>query len=80
MNEVAMKKHEIFNKLGALSGQELGSVADFIDFMNYKKKQTIKKKIIKLQGILKGYAVDSMDVTEFRQQSWKHLEEEFKDE
>jgi hypothetical protein len=69
MNETAMKKHEIFNKLGALSGQELGSVADFIDFINYKKKKPTKKKFVKLQGILKRYAVDSMDITKFRQQS-----------
>ena len=76
----AIKKHEIFNKLGDLSGQELGSIADFIDFMKYKKKQPTKKKIIKLQGILKDYPVDSMDLTNFRQESWKHLEEEFRDE
>jgi hypothetical protein len=80
MNEAAIKKHEIFNKLVDLSGPELGSVADFIDFMKYKKKQPLKKNIIKLQGILKGYNVDFMDLTKFRQESWKHLEEEFGNE
>lgn len=80
MNEAAIKKHEIFNKLVDLSGPELGTVADFIDFMKYKKKQSPKKNILKLQGILKGYHVDFTDLTKFRQASWKHLEEEFGNE
>jgi len=44
MNEAAMKQHQIFNKLGKLSGQELCSVADFIDFLNYKKKQPTERR------------------------------------
>ena len=80
MNEAAIKKHEIYNKLGDLSGQELGSVADFIDFMKHKKKQPTKKKIIKLQGILKSYDVDFGDLKKFKQESWKHLEKEFGNE
>lgn len=80
MNEAALKKHEIFNKLAELSGQELGAVADFIDFMKYKKKQPQKKNFIKLQGILKDYNVNFMNLTTCRQETWKHLEEEFQDE
>ena len=81
MNEAAIKKHEIYNKLGDLSGPELGSVADFIDFMKHKKKtQPTKKKIIQLQGILKDYDVDFGDLKKFKQESWKHLEEELGNE
>lgn len=80
MNEAAIKKHEIYNKLGALSGQDLGSVADFIDFMQHKKKQPTEKKIIQLQGILKGCDVDFGELKKFQQESWKHLEEEFGNE
>ncbi len=80
MNEAAIKKHEIYNKLGVLSGQDLGSIADFIDFMQYKKKQPAEKKIIRMQGILKGCDVDFGGLKKFRQESWKHLEEEFGNE
>ena len=80
MNEAAMKQPEILNKLKNLSGKELGSVADFIDFMQYRKKQSSKEKIVKLQGILKEYTFDPDDLKTLRKQSWMHLEEEFKDE
>lgn len=80
MNEAALKKHEIYNKLGALSGQDLGSVADFIDFMKHKKKPPMKRNILKLQGILQGYDVDFGNLKKFQQESWAHLEEEFGDE
>jgi len=76
MNDAAIKKHEIYNKLAGLSGQDLGSVADFIDFMKHKKKQPTKRTIIKLQGILKGCDVDFGELKKFQQESWKHLEEE----
>jgi len=76
INEAAIKKHEIYNKLGGLSGQDLGSVADFIDFMKHKKKQPTQKTIIKLQRILKGCDVDFEELKKFEQESWNHLEEE----
>jgi hypothetical protein len=77
MNEAAIKKHEIYNKLWALSSKDLGSVADFIDFMQHKKKPTTKKKIIKLQGVLQGFDVDFGELKKFQIESWNHLEEEF---
>ena len=76
MNEAAIKKHEIYAKLGSLSGAELGTVVDFIDFMKHRKKQPEAKKIIKLQGLLNGYDIDFGALSKFRQGSWKHLEEE----
>jgi len=66
MNEAAIKKHKIYNKLSDLSGHDLGSVADFIDFMKHKKKQPTKKTIIKLQRILKGCDVDFRELKKFQ--------------
>jgi hypothetical protein len=80
MNEAALKKHEIYNKLGNLSGQDLGSIADFIDSMKHKKKQSMKRNTIKLQGILQGCDVDFGGLKKFQQESWTHLEEEFGNE
>jgi len=76
MNVTAIKRHEIYNKLGYLSGLDLGSVADFIDFMQHKKKQPTTKKIIKLQGIVQGYHVDFDELKQFRQEVWRKLEGE----
>jgi len=80
MNEAALKKHEIYNKLDTLSGQDLGSVADFIDFMKYKKKPLMKRNILKLQGILQGCDIDFGKLKKFQQESWTHLEEELGNE
>ncbi len=38
MNEAALVKHEIYNKLAQLSGAELNSIAYFIDFVGHKKQ------------------------------------------
>ncbi|MEW6220671.1 MAG: hypothetical protein AB1634_14235 [Thermodesulfobacteriota bacterium] len=76
MNETAIKRHEIYTKLASLSGQDLGSVADFIDFMKHKEKRQTTKNIIKLHGILQGYDIDLGELKKFKQESWKHLEEE----
>ena len=51
MNKAALKKHEIYNKLMELNEQEMGAIADFIDFTRYKR-QLEDKKVIKLEGIL----------------------------
>lgn len=40
--------------------QELGAIADFIDFIMHKKPLE-DKKVIKLEGILKGYDIDISD-------------------
>ena len=80
MNETALKKHEIYGKLMRLSGQELHSVADFIDFVQHKKQQPPKKKIIKLQGILADYDLDLFNLKKFKEESWRHLEGEFENE
>jgi len=75
MDKAALKKHEIYNKLTELTEQELGTVADFIDFMRYKK-QLEDKKVIKLEGILKGYDIDFSDLKKFKEETWKHVDEE----
>ncbi len=76
MNKAALKKHEIYNKLMDLAEQEVGAVADFIDFVRYKK-QLENKKLLKLQGILKGYEIDFSDLKKFQEETWKHVDEEF---
>ena len=75
MNKAALKKHEIYNKLLDLNERELFNIADYIDFMRYKQRRK-KKKIIKLRGILKDYDIDFSDLKEFREKTWKHVEEE----
>lgn len=80
MNEAALIKHEIYGKLARLSGAELNSVADYIDFVRHKKQQPLRKKIIKLQGILSDYDFDLTDLDKFKQGSWQHLEGEFENE
>lgn len=76
MNKAALKKHDIYNKLTEFTEQEeLGAIANFIDFMRYKK-QVEDKKIIKLEGILKGYDIDLSDLKKFKEETWKHVDEE----
>jgi hypothetical protein len=58
MNKAALEKHKIYNKLMELNEQELGAIADFIDFTRYKR-QLEDKKVIKLEGILKGFEIST---------------------
>ena len=76
MNKAAFKKHEIYNKLAEFTEQELGAIVDYIDFLRHKK-QLEEKKLIKLEGILKGYDIDLSELKKFRKETWKHVEEEF---
>ena len=78
MDKTALKKHEIYNKLAEFTEKELGDIVDFIDYMRHKK-QLEDKKIIKLEGILKGYDVDLSDLKKFKDKTWKHVNEEFVD-
>jgi len=75
MNKAGLKKHEIYNKLTQLTEQELGSIVDYIDFVRHKK-QLEAKKVIKLEGILKGYDINFSDLKKFKKETWKHVEEE----
>lgn len=75
MDKAALKKHEIYDKLTEFTEQELRAIADFIDYMRYKK-QLEDKKVIKLEGILKGYDIDFSDLKKFKEDTWKHVEKE----
>jgi Protein of unknown function (DUF2281) len=75
MDKTALKKHEIYSKLSELSEQELRTIADFIDFMRHKKLKD--KKIFKLEGILKDYDIDLSDLKKLKEETWKHVDEEF---
>ena len=76
MSKAAITKTEIYNKLTGFSKQDLDAIANFIDVMRHKKKLEAKK-IIKLEGILKGYDIDFSDLKKFKQQTWKHVDQEF---
>jgi len=75
MNKAALKKHEIYNKLSEFSEKDLSSIVDYIDFMR-QKKNLEGGRIIKLEGILKGYDLDISDLKKLREETWKHVEEE----
>ncbi len=78
MNKAAITKHDIYNKLIGFTEQDLGAIANFIDFMRHKK-QLEEKKVLKLQGILKDYDIDFSDLKKFKTQAWEHVEQEFSD-
>lgn len=75
MNKAALTKHEIYNKLIGFSEQDLDAIANFIDFMRHKKKLE-GNKIVKLEGILKGQDIDLSALNEFKQKTWKHVDQE----
>ncbi|RPJ80599.1 MAG: hypothetical protein EHJ94_06140 [Deltaproteobacteria bacterium] len=75
MNKAAITKHEIYNKLVDFSEQDLSDIANFIDFMRHKKKLGAKK-VVKLQGILKGHDIDLSALKEIKQQAWRHVDQE----
>ncbi len=75
MDKTALKKHEIYNNLMEFTEDELGAIADFIDFMKHKKHLK-EKKIIRLEGILKGYNINFSDLKELKQETWNHVDEE----
>jgi len=60
MKKSALQKHDIYNKLSELDEEELGAIAGYIDSLHQKKHE--EKKIIKLEGILKGYHIDLADL------------------
>ena len=57
MNKAALKKHAICNKLAKFSEQELVAIADYIALIGTKKRLE-GKKIITLEGVRTGYAID----------------------
>jgi hypothetical protein len=75
MNKTAITKHEIYNKLIGFSEQDLNTIVNFIDFMRHKKKIE-GDKVIKLEGILKGYDIDFSSLKEFKQKTWQHVDKE----
>jgi hypothetical protein len=75
MNKEAITKHEIYNKLAGFSEQDLIDIAKFIDFMRHKK-QLEAKKVVKLEGILKGQDIDLSTLKAFKRQTWQHVDQE----
>jgi hypothetical protein len=55
------------------------SIANIVDFMRHQKKLEAKK-VLKLQGILKGHDIDLSNLKQFKKQTWQHVEHEFADE
>ncbi len=75
MNKAAITKHEIYNKLVGFSEQDLSDIANFIDFMRHKKKLEAKK-VVKLEGLLKGHDIDLSELKALKQQTWRHVDQE----
>lgn len=75
MNKAAITKHEIYNKLVRFSEQDLSDIANFLDFMRHKK-QLGAKKVVKLEGILKGHDIDLSALKAFKKQTWQHVDQE----
>ena len=72
MDKEALKKHEIYNNLAEFTGEELSTIADFIDFMRHKK-QLEDKKIIKLEGILKGHDIDFSELKKLKKEQYNYI-------
>lgn len=79
MNKTAITKHEIYNKLRDFSERDLNEIHRYIDFLMYKNN-TVEKKSIKLEGILKGFALDFSDLETFRKSTWEHIDQEWSNE
>jgi len=75
MNQIALKKHDIYDKLIEFTDQELNDILVFIDFIRYKN-QLEDKHIIQLEGMLRGYEIDFSDLHTFKQTTWTHVDEE----
>jgi len=75
MKKSALQKHEIYHKLSDFDEEELGAIADYIDSLR-EKKHVEEKKIIKLEGILKGYHIDLADLKKFKKETWNHVDKE----
>jgi hypothetical protein len=78
VNKQALTKHEIYSKLIDFSEQDLHVIAGFIDSMRQKKRLE-SKKLLKLEGILKGCDIDFSELKRFREQTWRHVEVELGD-
>ena len=75
MNKEAITKHDIYLKLSEFTEQELFAIENFIDSMRHKKNLG-GKKLIRLEGILKGQNIDLSDLESIRKEAWKHVDEE----
>ena len=75
MNKKALTKHDIYRKLTGFSEQDLQAIAGFIDSMQQKKRFK-GKKLLKLEGTLKGCDIDFSGLKQFREQTWQHVEQE----
>jgi len=75
MNKEAIAKHEIYHKLSGFSEQDLHAIVNFIDSMRHQRNLE-EKKVMKLEGILKGYDIDFSGLRELKEETWKHVDEE----
>jgi hypothetical protein len=76
VNKQALTKHNIYNKLMGFSEKDLHAIASFIDFMRQQKRPE-DKKLLKLEGILKGHNIEFSELKQFKKQTWQHVDKEF---
>jgi hypothetical protein len=73
MNTAAITKHNIYNKLVGFTEQDLVDILDFIDFVRYKRGIR-EKKVVRLEGLLKGHDIDLSELKAFRKETWQHVD------
>jgi len=66
----------LYNKSAGFSEKDLASIADFVDFMR-QQKNLKSKELLKRQGVLRNDDIDLSDLKQFKDQSWKHVDQEY---
>lgn len=79
MNKEALTKHAIYQNLNDFSEHDLIDIANFINSLRQKKKLK-RKNVIRLQGVLKDCNIDFSGLKKIKEDSWRHLEEEYQDD
>ena len=78
MNKAAITKHEICNNLAGSTDKDLDAIANFVDFMRHQKNLK-SKKLLRLNFTLTVCRIDFVDLKQFKDQTWQHVEQEFGD-
>jgi hypothetical protein len=78
MNQAALKKHEIYQRLIEFPEHDLNELLVFLDFLQYRQHRQ-EKSALHLEGVLSDYSIDFSELQCFKHETWKHVEEEHGD-